>query len=51
MIPFTIFTIIIISFIVMLLYKLSTKEWYEQFVFGELTDKDWFTRFVKFLIR
>lgn len=51
MIPFLIFTILIISFIVMLLYKLSDMKWYDEFVFGELTGKDWFTRFVKFLMR
>jgi len=51
MIPALIMLAVVFTFLVMLLYKLSNINWYEEFAFGELTGKDWFTRIVKFLIR
>ena len=31
-------------------HKLSKPEWFAQFIEGKFTDKDLFTRFVKFLM-
>lgn len=51
MIPSLIILSLLFTFLVILFYKLSYIKWFDEFVFGELTGKDWFTRLVKFLIR
>lgn len=44
---FLLFFIIILG---ILFYKMSKPEWFAQFIEGKFTDKDLFTRFVKFLM-
>jgi ABC-type uncharacterized transport system permease subunit len=45
-----IFVIFIFLFVGMLFYKLSNVSWYYQFFTQNFKDKDYFTRFVKWLM-
>lgn len=45
-----IFVIFIFLFVGMLFYKLSNVSWYYQFFTQNFKDKDYFTRFVKWLL-
>lgn len=42
--------IMILIFIGILFYKLSSESWYHQFYSQNFTDKDYFTRIIKFLL-
>ena len=42
--------VLVFVFFVILFYKLSKPEWLAQFIEGKFTDKDLFTKFVKFLM-
>ena len=41
--------LLFVIFFGFLFYKMSKPEWLDQFITGKFTDKDLFTRFIKFL--
>jgi hypothetical protein len=43
--------IIILLFIIILMYKLSDNNWADQFMSNNFTDKDFFTKIIKFLMK
>ena len=45
-----ILVISIIGWIIILFHKLTKPEWFAQFISNNYSDKDLFTRFVKFLM-
>ena len=46
----TIILLILLIFIGILFYKISSPSWYHQFYSQNFTDKDCFTRIIKFIL-
>lgn len=49
-ITFILFLIFIILFVAILFYKLADYNWHNQFFTQNFTDKDFFTKLIKFLM-